>query len=287
MRLALLLSLVPALAFGQEQIGVTVQGQASQTVGKSTACGAKTEVEWTAASTGIPCSDLFVWAATAPCSDGPDAGTALGPSIPQSTWRTQGSGTIPVNIDDLPLFDGGVCGDAVDQTVNICATYSWATIDCSSLGGQQSLTTNPGATIRYDAVPPDAPTITAVNPRDGALGVRVTPPSDAVQVNVELRRQGDASFKPVATYSADEGGTTIDGLTNGTVYEVRASVTDEASNVGGFSAVKTGTPVQTAGFWATYVGDGGKETGGCAVGGGGLFGLLLLAGAALRSRRNR
>ena len=160
MRLALFFSLIPALAFGQASLSVTVQGQSAVTF-NATQCGVTTQVKWTAAVTGISCSDLTVWGSTSACSAGPDAGFPVG-SAPQSSWRTQGSGTFPLAVQDLPIFDGGTCGAATDETVNLCAQYTYASFDCSF--GQTNVTANPTATLRYDAEPPGSPTISAVKP---------------------------------------------------------------------------------------------------------------------------
>ena len=85
---------------------------------------------------------------------------------------------------------------------------------------------------------------------------------------------------------ASTGKQEIQGLVNGTAYTLQAFALDDAGNKSAASATATGTPVETAGFFAAYRGAGGAETGGCGVAGGSAsVAALALLGFWWSSRR--
>jgi hypothetical protein len=288
MRLAFLFTVLPALALAQTSTGLTleVQGQSSQTVSGS-ACGDTTQLTWTVALTGAAaCSNLVIWASTSSCGDAPDDGDFQIADIPPATWSSQTTGTETLAISDLPLStgDGGSCGAAVEVTVNLCAALKYAGYSCDF--NSQTIHASPDVTIDYDAVAPDVPILSAVDGFDHALRVGLTIDSDATRVVVQYRPQGSEAWLPGGELSATEASLTIDGLENGVTYEVRAKASDAAGNPSAYSAIKSGTPQETAGFWAAYKGSGGDEMGGCAAGGAGglLAGVLVLLGLLWRKR---
>lgn len=285
MRLVLLLASLPALALAQTNTGLTLQinGQSSQTVSAAD-CGNSSLLTWTVNLAGIPCSNLELWASRNACGDAPDAGDLTIAQIAAATWSSQTAGTEKVAIADLPFAaDGGTCGAAVEETFNLCGSLKLASVDCGF--EQTTVHSSPAVTLVYDAVAPDAPTITAVDSLDSALRVGIGVPDGADIIFVQFRQQGAVDFQEAAHLSNQQTGTTIEGLTNGVTYEVRAFAQDSAGNQSAFSGVASGTPVATEGFWSAYKKDGGADTGGCTAAGGGLFGgVLLLLGLVWRKR---
>lgn len=290
MRLVLLFSLLPALALAQTTTGLTlqVQGQSSQTVSGDD-CDVTTQLTWTVGATGLACSDLVIWASTSNCDNEPGDGDFEIADISQATLASQNTGTETLTISDLPISngDGGSCGSEVEVTVNLCAalTFGNLTLGCG-FGDSSPTRASPQATIEYDAVAPDAPTLNAVDGFDHAVRVAISVPSDATRVVVQFRPEGTETWLPGGDVSSAEGGLTIDGLDNGVTYEVRANASDAAGNTSAFSEIKSGTPQETAGFWAAYKGSGGDEMGGCAAGGAGglLAGVAVLLGLLWRKR---
>jgi hypothetical protein len=164
-------------------------------------------------------------------------------------------------------------------------TYSTGIYGCQ-LGGTTPLPATPQATIVYDAVAPEVPTIGAVTSLDSGLRVEVQFSSDTSLVDVRYREQGTEAWLAAGRISSGEGGITITQLSNNLSYVVEAKATDAAGNQSEWSALKTGTPAATSGFWRTYKESGGTETGGCgAAGAGGLLsGVLVLLGLLWRKR---
>jgi uncharacterized protein (TIGR03382 family) len=77
----------------------------------------------------------------------------------------------------------------------------------------------------------------------------------------------------------------LDGLENGTTYDVWVVAYSEAGNESAASELTFGTPVPVKGFWEVYQESGGVERGGCGAGGGGPALLALpLVLLALRRR---
>ena len=89
------------------------------------------------------------------------------------------------------------------------------------------------------------------------------------------------------------GSYTIDGLTNGTTYNVVVAAVDGSGNVGPPSVQVCDSPAPIQDFWQEYSADGGGGSGFCAletVGAGGtsLAGVAcILAGAVIARRRRR
>ncbi len=79
----------------------------------------------------------------------------------------------------------------------------------------------------------------------------------------------------------------IDGLQNGTEYDVQVLALSPGKNPSAATDIASGTPVIVNDFWRLYRNDGGREQGGCAAGAGGLLALLALVPLALRRHRRR
>jgi hypothetical protein len=290
MRLALLLVCLPALALAQtsSNTGLTlqVQGQSSQTVSGND-CGTDVQITWTQSLTGLACDNLTIWATTSSCGNQPESGDKTIAKIGAGTWSSQSSGTVTVAVSDLPLgaADGGTCGAAVEATINLCAATKVAGyLDCTY--STQTVNASPQATIEYDAKPPDAPNIASVEGSDGSLVVSVDVPGDAAFATVRYRVQGTTAWTTDGDVSSASPHLAINGLVNGTPYEVSAFAVDAAGNQSTDSAIVTGTPIETTGFWGNYQNGGGMETGGCSVGGaGGLLAGVLVALALLWRKR--
>lgn len=177
-----------------------------------------------------------------------------------------------------------------DQTITICAHYHPAT-------GGGGVASDPAGwavgqlTLSLRRPPPPPATGMSVRGGEGALEVRwAAAPSPGSQqatatgyrVIVRLASGGPAvTFEDVTGTSAR-----IEGLVNGTEYEVSVFSLSAARNVSATGVAMNGTPVPTADFWEFYRSSGGVEQGGCGAGAAGPLALLALAGllAALRRR---
>jgi hypothetical protein len=256
----------------------------------ASSCTSTESITWAAQTPTVACTNpLVIWATTGACgTTGPTGSDVTIQSI--ATWQGQ-TGTAGVVVGNLPIFnstfDGGVavsCGTTPafpDQAVQICASP----VNCTS-------STVASITLTFDNVPPQAPSV-AISPLDGALGVGVTPnaaDNDVAQVQVQYRPAtdgGQVSFIQEAPVAVNAS-IAINGLQDGTTYEVQAQVSDAAGNLSPWSPSGLGTPVHTNGFFDNYKNSGGADRGGCAAAGGGLgAGALVLAGWFLSRRRRR
>jgi chitodextrinase len=115
--------------------------------------------------------------------------------------------------------------------------------------------------ITYDAKPPAAPAITGLEGIDGTLLVTYSSPSDADSVTSQVRAEGDTNFTANATDSTVDGSLKLTGLTNRTTYDVQLFAVDSVGNTSAASALGSGTPVPTLGFFEQYKAAGGSEQG--------------------------
>lgn len=296
---ALLLSLllVPGLGIAQttgNSLTLDFQGRSEEVV-TSSDCGQNRAVTWrvTLAGGGTPCTDLLLWVTLGNCnSDGPGTDDQDLGAVSSSEWASSLTGTVQIPINDLPLFTqagGTPCGGAVvQQDMKVCAQYKYAPYlgTCSS---PQVVRVSTSPTIRFDNQPPVPPTLSEVVPLDGALSVTVSASSDTFAIHLEYRQDdpsGATGFTSSGSFTVDRSTARIDGLSNGTLYEIRARAEDSAGNLGDYSNIVKGTPVHTEGFLDRYLNAGGQETGGCATAGGGTaVWLALVVGLRLISRR--
>jgi hypothetical protein len=136
--------------------------------------------------------------------------------------------------------------------------------------------------IRYDTKPPGAPEIASAEPLDSSAAIGVSVDSDTANYRVEWRASTETGFSHSRTSSTTSLTTTIDPLTNGTTYYVRAIAIDSASNESAPSAEVSVTPRASAGFWAACRDAGCPSTGCSTAGGLPLVALLLLVRRRMR-----
>jgi len=298
MRLTLAVSLLFAsTALGQS---VTFSGtaiQSNEIVVSKDDCTNTRQVTWTRTGT-LSCDTLYLWLSNDTCTGTPGADDVSLKDIAQSDATS--TGTLSLKMSDALTKVGRTCAD-VDKEVSfkLCATTKKLegeiTTTCADT---ESSVGTPSVTFRYDPLPPGAPDAPAVTGLDSALSVAVTAPSDATQLRVQIvtLTAGEDGGTPTAgevlsTKDQTTDNTTfrMDNLENGVEYGVLAYALDRAGNVSKASALATGTPIPSNGFWDAYIGAGGKETGGCGAGGGGIaLGSVLAAlGFWVTSRRKQ
>ncbi|MBE2250378.1 MAG: hypothetical protein IAE78_12610 [Myxococcus sp.] len=286
---SLALLLVASSAFAQTTATTTVTfgiretptATSDQLVIGASSCGTSRIVYWLWNQLGTqPCNNMRIWATSGSCGNEPAAAdfeyAAVNPLIITSTR----AGSFTVNIDELPGFKEGTttpCGGASTLTLEhkICAAVP-ASLQCFGLQTPQTVTAS-ALRVIYDAQPPNAPIISEVLAQDKALKVAFSVSSDTAQVVPFVRPQGATDFSQRSTVSLGAGRElVIDGLLNGTTYDVKLRAIDGAGNESADSELDSGTPRRTVGFWGTYRAAGGTDTGGCSTGAG-LAPLLALS----------
>jgi hypothetical protein len=292
------LLLLPRLVFAQAAtLPITISGgvQVSGVTRIGPAhCNSSLTIQW-----GIPtpavipptvCTAPQFWITSGSCLD---TGPASGDLVLRPTFSTTDrSGTFnPVAVSDLPLQTadaGGGCGNlATNVTLNVCALVKYNTLGLCGSSSDATLRATNSPTIQYRGLPPATPTLNDVTPQDQALVVNVSASTDANLIHVEMRPLGQGDFAEVTTFTPDKSSTRITGLTNGTTYEVRVFVDDGVGNISPYSATLQATPVQSDGFFQTYRGFGGRETGGCGSALPGALGIPLALGGYRWLRRKR
>ncbi|WP_342380975.1 hypothetical protein NVS55_14970 [Myxococcus stipitatus] len=258
-------------------------------------CEKLNPVTWTRTGT-LLCSSLTFFLTEGSCTDKPDAaGNFEVDEIGQND--TTASGTINLQMSKALNAKGETCeAQKANRTYKLCASTTRQT----NLGQCDSTLVSIGNSVSFilDPVAPNAPEAPAVTGLDSALSVSVTTTSDMARLKVEVVEvtQGDdgGSGTPGAVVRSKEQVTPnnvfrMDGLENGKTYGVRAIAFDKAGNESPASALATGAPIASNGFFDEYVDAGGQETGGCGAGGGGLaVGAAMAAlGFWLTSRRKQ
>jgi len=277
-----LLASAPAAA--QTSITLNISGESAVTVNKDD-CAANLTVNWTVATGGAAgCSNLVAWVTkTATCGTAPTTEDLTLGSVASTTWPVQGTGSFPLAVSDLPVFNGTTCPVLnVEETMRVCAYATYASFS----GCSQTLEAKPGSppTITYDAKPPAAPSITRVVPQDGALQIFFTAPSDAATVIVLYTSDPSGAYDYGPEVATSNESVRVEGLTNGTTYAVALLAEDAAGNRSTASEAASGTPVPSYGFFTTYRNMGGTEQG-CAAAPAGACPLLALGWLARRRRR--
>ncbi|MCI0573933.1 MAG: fibronectin type III domain-containing protein, partial [Myxococcaceae bacterium] len=253
-------------------------------------CGEAVTVNYQVTPQGL-CDDLELWVTTASnCSGGRQSSDLLIDSLTREQFLSAPTGSRQFNLSALPSFGadaGSSCGTAgVTQTFRVCGTSTAPGITqiCQSNENDVATRATPLELV-YDAEPPDAPTITSVEPLDQELRVTVDAESN-VGVRVEQRIAGTTDWTVVRTLGTDVRTLQITNLQNGTSYEVQAIAIDAAGNESAASGIASGTPIQTLGFWGAYKEAGGQQVGGCTATGAMLTPLGILAVLFLRRRRS-
>lgn len=268
--------------------GVGVDAGTTTTAVNASRCDDTLTVTWNIAAAGTSCnSGLRIWIDTGTCGSDPDDG--VDPLV-ETSWTGQLTGTTSFKISSLPGIsgtDGGTTCGAIEQDYRICGALQYNT----GFNGCQSVQATNPPTLSYDALPPAIPATPTLTPLDDALTVNFTAPGDASFMAVQLRRAGTANdFVQLDRVSTSRGSSKVEGLTNGTDYEVRVVAIDAADNQSEASPSVIGQPRTTVGFFSEYKQAGGAETGGCGAMGGGAIagaGVATLYGLWALSRRRR
>ncbi|MCE9666754.1 hypothetical protein LY474_02910 [Myxococcus stipitatus] len=297
MRLTLAVSLLFAsTALGQS---VTFSGtaiQSNEIVVSKDDCTSIRQVTWTRTG-AISCDTLFIWLSNESCTGVPGSNDVTLEEIPQGdTSKT--TATESLRMSEALAAIGATCdSQTTNVTFRLCATAK--TVDTlGTCKDTESSVGTPSVSFIFDPVPPGAPGAPGVTGLDSALSVAVTAPSDATRLLVEVvaLSAGEDGGTPTAgdvisskEQTSDNSTFRMDNLENGVEYGVRAFAFDKAGNKSGASELATGTPIPSNGFWDAYIGAGGKETGGCGAGGGGIaLGSVVAAlGFWVTSRRKQ
>jgi hypothetical protein len=310
-RVALLLWLLPAAAFGQSAGTISISessdllngGKNDQIINIAECKGTPTRdaisLSWTLSA--ITASDIFykVWAMTEAC---PGAGDAVPTDAVELTngFQAIGGSTTGIwpptgNIDVVADIIAPLQLNACDTTtnINLCVTVY------DSGQGATVQAERATAALKLDATPPAAPVISRVDSGDSALTVYWDPGTGGGTVGSWAATATPVA--PDATHTdCSAGGTAgsctvtvasqhscrIEGLTNGACYDVAVAGTSGTLNPGPASQIFPGTPYMVEDFWRRYAAAGGREQGGCG-GSAGLLALLVLAPLAPRLRRRR
>ena len=200
-----------------------------------------------------------------------------------------------IRVSNLATFQSGdagtlSCPQPVKSLNKVCGTYRTST---GAFGDCSQSNSGGFATIYYKGLPPDPPTLDSVTPLDTQITVSAsTSESDVIAIHVELAvSDGGQFFVERAVFTPFVGSAKISGLINGVTYDVRARAEDQVPQFSNYTDIVEVTPVETQGFWGTYLASGGADRGGC----GGLAAIVFawsIPGIALvlltrRSRRSK
>ena len=293
------LLLLPAVGFAQTGIVLTVSGAGtSGTLAYNAGgCGNLVAGGWVGTGLTGACTSLNIWTTASTCGTAPSttnvpADVIVATVSSGSLTSGTASGTFSFSFNTLPSFTTNACGAVVDFTNSLCAAVTLNDTTNSCTGS--IITSTPVLTLRYDNVPPVAPTVTIV-PLDGQLSVRLAPTDTTDSISFfQVQYAPEPADGGTVTYMGAGGNipinnpnVTISGLTNGTNYLVRALSIDEATNQSPYSQPMVEAPVVTLGFYANYLNDGGQP-GGCGdVAGGGPSALAFVGVLFLVFARRR
>jgi hypothetical protein len=285
--LLVVLTLVGSAALAQINplipLNITYNSLNTYTFGAN-ACNGALTATWTSTLRGTPCSDLRIWLTNGSCGDAPTGADNELTSVTSIQVFSLRTGQIPVSFTDLPFpsgVDGGAACGAGNVTVNfkLCAAISLQSGVSCIVSHATPLA------IDYDTQPPSTPAIETLTVKDAALSAKVSFSSDSYFVYLQAKGGADTDFghdKQIIVADTSTG--TIDGLANGTTYDVRAYAVDQAGNQSGYSDIVSGTPLHSSGFWEAYRRAGGQDQGCAAVS---APPLLLAALVWLARRRKR
>jgi hypothetical protein len=250
-------------------------------------CGSQLHILWGPLTVnGTVCTGPRFWISNTACDqEGPTGDDRLLTPEPSTTDR---NGTFSFNVNDLPIFnqsDGAVpCGSlSLNRNAYVCGFLKFNSFACST--SDQPFHA-PAVTIQYRGVPPSPPDISG-SALDGAIEITVNTNTDGNTVHVWLREQGTGDFQDTAQIPSDRTGVRISGLQNQTTYEVYGTYDDGVGNVSAPSQTLALTPLASEGFYGTYRGAGGQETGGCGSALPGALGIPLALGGYRLLRRKR
>lgn len=288
--LVLVAALAAPVAASAQSLNVQVQQQERVSIGPDN-CSSLLPSDYTLSLAAVPCSDLKIWLTSGDCGDAPASGELVVRTVPQAEVLSNATGNFVVNVADLPIFDtangGQPCGSTqTEETFKVCGVLKYqnqVSLECSMFVREGT-----PPTVHFDSKPPEVPTITKVDPLDSALSVGVSVDDDTRLVTVQARVAGTTDVVKSVEKATPTNVVRVEGLANGTEYEVVAQAKDEAGNVSALSAPSSGTPVAIAGFGRIYKDMGGQEEGGCSAVGATTAGLwtLVLATWFISRRRS-
>jgi hypothetical protein len=257
-------------------------------------------VQWTVASATATGGTFDVKASdtsSCPEANGTTTTTAVTKHLQDGIQGTSNSGTFPAtgtspqSITALVALLGISCNGA-NTAIFFC-------IDFTPVGGTKVVNAATGS-VQLDLATPPPPIVNAPSPGDAALNVSWSPGSGAADAGtsgsatsyniyyapsgIDVKQTANPAVKKVSVTNTLSG--RINGLANGTAYDVMVTGVSIGSNESGPSNVVTGTPEIVNDFWRVYRNDQGRETGGCAAGAAGMLALLAVP-LALRAWRRK
>lgn len=254
-------------------------------------CATNRTVTWTRA--GTFCDSVFLWVSGTDESCSGEPGSDDLELATLSATDTTTTGTETFSASQVLARASATCeSQTTERRFRLCATTKRANTTTTGCESTASSVGTPAVTFILDPVPPQVPSAPTAVGLDEALSVRVTPPSDATTMRVQVQA---LSAGTDAGTDADGGAGTVgdpilseeqatdnpvfrvENLQNGVTYEVRALAFDRAGNRSGLSDAVQGTPIASSGFFGAYVNAGGDETGGCGAAGGSIAGGAALA----------
>jgi hypothetical protein len=293
-RAALLLLLLPGAALAQTTALAVLSNPTRLSRADCAQTSGLTAVTWSWTPTGttVVSGDVYRFAAYAPGTSCPNTAPIAGASnlVASDLPATSTLASQSVNLGRIINAVTPNCTSATDQLVNICVYFVPTTASVVQTLWQ--------GVLNFQTALPPRPTISNVNAGDSQLTVTV------------LAGTADATYAAIDSityyvYCADPAGTVVtagpgnaaanivcSGLVNNTQYSITAVGVSAAGNLGPTSTPPvTGTntiPLPFQDFWNVYKGDGGKEEGGCGIGGLGALAPVaaVLALLALRRRRS-
>jgi Synergist-CTERM protein sorting domain-containing protein len=286
-RLAVFVSLLaPALAFAQT-ITITESNDQDKIVNISECSGGVTDqlsFTWVVSDTT---SNLDLWASNqASCPQPSTSNTSaktvsIRANIAAGTTSLSNVITVPSLLSQLSISCPGS-----STAVNFCLFPAGTTTTTAATGSLALDLQTPPAPVANDPTPGDSALNVSWSQGTGTAEAGTSGAPDSYNIYCDLHGISPITRK-CATVTG--GGTTsarVDGLTNGTQYDVQVTATTIGGNESARSDTVSGTPVPVDDFWRLYKSDGGQEQGGCAGGAAGLVALLALLPLALRRRRS-
>ena len=184
---------------------------------------------------------------------------------------------------------GVTCGGTPPSTIRLCASVY--DTNAAAVGVTATMV------VAFDFALPDPPIGVGTTPGDGALNVSWTGATSGAATATSFTATATA-VAPAAGQTCNAGGASggsctvtggtscrIGGLTNFACYQVTVIGFSDSNNPSAASAAATGVPVPVDDFWKHYQDAGGREQGGCGLGGDGPLALLALLPLVARLRR--
>jgi hypothetical protein len=274
-RLPVLVALFTTLAGAQQTTPILFTKADDPTIKEfvfgAESCGKTIRMRWSyqapsAAATACDPLKLFVTKASA-CPE-TQADTDFGlPSV--SIPMSGATGTVDLTLDNSMLLgfsvDAGCGTQGIEVSHRLCGHTKILNLQALTCSTVQN-----GTDFRlvYDAKPPTPPVIDSVTNEDKALKINFSVSGDTTRVTARAKASGSVDFVFSETINVSESVKFIrlTGLKNAQLYDIQLQATDAAGNVSDPSALSSGTPTQTLGFWGVVKENKSTEPGGgCAT----------------------